>query len=99
MASFDDFLNQLSAEDRAAFEQRIYNDTQAALTEQRQAKSRKLKLFGAKRLSNVMDTMIAIPEASLTEAKIDARLSLANKINSLDADQKSTLDVINDMLD
>ena len=99
MASFDDFLNQLSAEDRAAFEQRIYNDVQAGLSAQRQQRSEKNKWFGARRLSNFMDTLIAVPETDLVGAKITARLRLADKINDLTDKQTGTLDKLSDMLD
>ena len=99
MASFDDILNALSPEDRDVFTQRVYNDVQAGLAAQRKERSSKAKWFGLKRLSNTMDTALSIPEASLTESKVSARLSLADKLNGLTDEQKSTLDQLSDLLD
>ena len=99
MSSFDDLYNRLSPEDRDLFEQRVYNDVQVNLAKQRKDKQTKSKWFGVKRLSNTMDTALSIPEASLTESKVNARLSLADKLNGLTDEQKSTLDQLSDLLD
>ncbi len=81
------------------FEERIYNDVQAKLSEQRKARQDQNKWFGMRRLSNTLDTALSVPETDLTRAKIKARLKLADELNQLTEEQTSTLDKLSDLLD
>ncbi len=97
--SIDAILNELSPEKQDELKKAIYNDVQSELSKQRQARQGKSKWFGLKRLSNTLDTALSVPESSLTEAKVNARLSLADKLNSLTDEQTQTLDQLSDLLD